>query len=102
MWKIYFNGSSEPSFGISYNTDANIIKELNRIGADCNQDSVTHSQGGIMEWHYTTGENIGNRIVCGKSTKVIKPDNKTKYFSMGRISQSSYPYQKHHQTFFGP
>lgn len=43
-----------------------------------------------MEWHYTTGENIGNRIVCGKSTEVIKPDNKAKYFSMGRISQSSY------------
>lgn len=76
--------------GVSYETDADIIKELNRIGADCNQDSVTHSQGGIMEWHYTTGENAGDRIVCGPKTDIIKPDSNEEYFSKGRISKGSY------------
>ena len=76
--------------GLTYETNENIIKRLNTIGAICNQDSVSHSQGGIMEFHYTTGDAAGDRIVCGKKTDIISPDVKSEYFSKGRVSEDSY------------
>lgn len=107
-------GDEEPSFLISHSIDTkvlqkhkdntflvtgnvysnteNIIEKLNHIGKLCNQDSVTHSKGGVMEWHYTTGENAKNRkrIVTGGSTVTISANSPDEFFSEGRVSDELY------------
>lgn len=78
--------------GNVYSNTEGIIEKLNNLGKLCNQDSVTHSRGGIMEWHYTTGEKGKNRkrIVTGNGTIAIPADSGDKHFSEGRVSDQAY------------
>jgi hypothetical protein len=74
--------------GNVYETDENIIKKLNNLGKKYNQNSVAHSKGGIMEWHFTTGENEGGKIVTGTETYDAKDFDM--FYSEGRITEDSY------------
>ena len=74
--------------GNVYETDGEIIKKLNKLGEKYNQNSVAHSKGGIMEWHYTTGENKEKRIVTG--TKTYDAEDFDDFYSEGRITENKF------------
>ena len=74
--------------GNSYETDGNIIRKLNELWKKYNQNSVAHAKGGIMEWHYTTGENAGKKIVTG--TKTYNSQDFDDFYSEGRITEDKF------------
>ena len=74
--------------GNTYETDGDIIRKLNSLGKKYNQNSVAHAKGGIMEWHYTTGEDEGKKIVTG--TQTYNADDFDDFYSEGRITGDKF------------
>lgn len=74
--------------GNQYSNEDGIIEKLNNLGKKYNQDSVAHGKNGIMEWHYTTGENAGKRIVTGIEIQNSIDDDD--FFSETRISNDCF------------